>query len=97
MLMEATVSSFMPTPAQSCANSIRWIISHWNPPRESTGQECCPLHAQIKLARQLLSVMSKRQCNPLWSPLAGWQCPECACVNGPDADECVCLWRSSCG
>ncbi len=86
--VEATLGSFRATPAQMCAHTLVWAISHWNPPRESSRLCCCPLHAQMELAKKLLNVVAKRPCNPLWSPFAEWQCRFCACVNGHEGDEC---------
>jgi hypothetical protein len=86
--VEATMGKFCATPAQMCANTLVWLISHWNPPRESARMACCPLHAQIELCKKLLKVVSKRPCNPLWSPFARWQCPSCSCTNGHNGEEC---------
>ena len=82
---------FRVTAEQSCQSSLLRLIKHWSTSR--TQRTCCPLHGQLRLAKELVRFTMRVPCDPLWSPWTGWQCPNCTCVNCPNTRTCeVCQW-----
>lgn len=80
------VSAFRLTEAMSFNLALEWAIKHWNLPR--VPNTCCPFHAYIFVARQVLKFESASVCDPLWSALTGWQCPSCSCLNHAERTVC---------
>jgi hypothetical protein len=83
---EPLISHFAPTSALSATVSLLCVMVHWNLPR-LTGY-CCPFHMAVSTAKLLLRRVDKQHCNPLWSPLTGWQCSHCTCMNRDGKEVC---------
>jgi len=84
-----TLSSFISTPPASIRCSLEWIMKHWNPVKLNS---CCPFHAFCAIAKLCIHHLIKEECIPLWSPLTGWQCNECFCLNHGESGQCdLCL------
>merc|ERR1712032_193911 len=80
------ISHYAPTSALSATVSLLCVMVHWNPPRLPGC--CCPFHMAVTVAKLLLKRVSKQHCNPLWSPLTGWQCSHCTCMNREAKELC---------
>ncbi len=88
----ALLSEFRVTVVKSCQSSLLRLIKHWNVPHVAQ-RTCCPLHRQLELTKELLRLVAKVPCDPLWSPWTGWQCPSCTCMNCPTTRVCeLCQW-----
>jgi len=86
---KATLSCFEVTTEDSMRCSLEWVMKHWNPVR---GNSCCPFHSHIRIAKACFHSMVKEACIPLWSPLTGWQCVGCLCLNHEESRSCdLCL------
>jgi len=83
---EPLISHFAPTSAWSAAVSLLCVMVTWNLPR--LPGYCCPFHMAVATAKLLLRRVSKQHCNPLWSPLTGWQCSHCTCMNRDGKEVC---------
>merc|ERR1712032_1184599 len=80
------ISHYAPTSALGAAISLLCVMVHWNLPRLPGC--CCPFHMAVTAATLLLRRLSKQACNPLWSPLTGWQCSHCTCMNREGKEAC---------
>lgn len=80
------VSAFALTQAMSFNLSLEWAMKHWNLPRVQG--TCCPFHAYLFVARQVLKFEASSECSPLWSALTGWQCHQCSCLNHEERTVC---------
>jgi hypothetical protein len=82
-----SISSYAMTCPQTCQESLRQVMQHWNVSRNS--KSCCPLHQSVAFAITLLKQLAKDPCEPLWSPHLGWQCGvDCNALNHQDALRC---------
>merc|ERR1719491_2711371 len=79
------ISSYGMTRISSLECSLQWCMKHWNIPRT---RACCPLHAHLAVAEAAIRSLNHGGCDPLWSPLLGWQCPECSCLNHSEVRWC---------
>jgi hypothetical protein len=77
---------FANTPIISLAASLEWGMKHWPLPRST--RACCPWHATLGVCKTLLRYSVARECAALWSPLNGWQCSECLCLNHSATPRC---------
>merc|ERR1711933_55854 len=83
---EPLISHFAPTSAWSAAVSLLCVMVTWNLPR--LPGYCCPFHMAVATAKLLLRRVFQQHCNPLWSPLTGWQCSHCTCMNRDGKEVC---------
>eukprot|EP00747_Dinoflagellata_sp_TGD_P048643 gnl/TRDRNA2_/TRDRNA2_145727_c0_seq1.p1 gnl/TRDRNA2_/TRDRNA2_145727_c0~~gnl/TRDRNA2_/TRDRNA2_145727_c0_seq1.p1 ORF type:complete len:698 (-),score=81.32 gnl/TRDRNA2_/TRDRNA2_145727_c0_seq1:89-2182(-) len=85
---EPMVSSFDETPAHIRAMTLLWAMKHWNIKRRMS--RCCPWHTVLAEAKMLMKdiVKEKRNCEPTWSPLLGWQCRQCSCMISESTLQC---------
>lgn len=83
----AHISIFEVTSAHTCIQSAMWLIKHWNLPKSH--KTCCPFHAAVRLFISLLETMITDPCQPLWSPVSGWQCSKCLGMNQEKAKQCA--------
>jgi len=83
---EPLISHFAPTSPSSATVSLLCVMVHWNLPR--LPGYCCPFHMAVTTAKLLLRRVYKQHCNPLWSPLTGWQCSHCTCMNRDGKEVC---------
>jgi len=83
---EPLLSHFAPTSAWSAAVSLLRVLVAWNLPR--LPGYCCPFHMAVNTAKLLLGCLYRHRCNPLWSPLTGWQCSHCTCMNRDVKEVC---------
>jgi len=77
----SVLGQFASTGHGTMRHSLIWLLSHWNYPNAYVKLACCPRHAAIRCAQDVLRKMEKKACNPLWSPFHGWQCEHCSCTN----------------
>jgi len=80
------VSSFTTTNTVSLRSSLEWAMKHWHLPQSRDA--CCPWHGAVAVAKMVLENSATSECCPLWSPLLGWQCNECTCLNHSGKSKC---------
>jgi len=89
---------FRLTSPLSISLSLQWAMKHWNLPR--IGGSCCPWHTALLMAKRALDLERGSCCDPLWSGLLGWQCPECSSMNHEEVLRCDMCFEgkpSTCG
>jgi len=82
----AQVPQFAVTSAETCLASVKWLIRHWNLPKQQSS--CCPWHAAVRLSTTLLQTALSDPCQPTWSAICGWQCRICTGMNKDEWDQC---------
>lgn len=80
------VSVFAPVSEETLSLSLEWAMKHWNVPR--IPGMCCPWHTVVSVAKKVLKYEVTSQCDPLWSPLTGWQCQHCTGLNHQENHRC---------
>ena len=84
--VELTEPLHITRPLQA-AKSLRCLFPHWHMPNGRLA--CCPRHAALRSANELIRQLSKQPCDPSWSTFSGWQCEACTCVNDDAGMTCA--------
>jgi len=79
-------STFKCTPDPSCVVSLVRAIQKWNVP--VTTADCCTLHAVVRKAAELSSILKESRCNN-HIPGVDSQCPNCLLVTEGHPDVCA--------
>lgn len=83
-----TSKKLLPGFKETPAETVRYVMLSALVQFNSRGRGCCSWHVQLAVATKALMAMSEEPCWKKFSPLLGWQCAGCQCLNAaPEVDD----------